>query len=119
YEQARVRIAAFIGAELPEEIIYTRNTTESINLVASSWGRKFLKAGDLVLLTEMEHHSNIVPWQILAETIGIKIQYIPITEDYLFDTDAYRSMLALGPKLVAFTHMSNMLGTINPAKEII
>jgi len=119
YEQARVRIAAFIGAELPEEIIYTRNTTESINLVAISWVRKFLKAGDLVLLTEMEHHSNIVPWQILAETIGIKIQYIPITEDYLFDTDAYRSMLALGPKLVAFTHMSNMLGTINPAKEII
>lgn len=119
YEQARERIAAFIGADLPEEIIYTRNTTESINLVANSWGRKFLKAGDLVLLTEMEHHSNMVPWQILAEITGIQIQYVPITEEYLLDMDAYRSMLAYGPKMVAFTHMSNMLGTINPAKEIV
>jgi cysteine desulfurase/selenocysteine lyase len=119
YESARQRIAAFIGAKTPEEVIYTRNATESINLVMYSWGRKFLNPGDLVLLTEMEHHSNIVPWQMLAAERGVALKYVPITADFLFDMDAYRALLERGPKLVAFTQMSNVLGTITPAKEII
>ncbi|RPJ52111.1 MAG: cysteine desulfurase [Chloroflexi bacterium] len=119
YENARQRIAAFIGAKIPEEIVFTRNTTESINLVMYTWARKNLQPGDVVLLTEMEHHSNIVPWQILAAERGIVLKYIPITADFLFDLEAYRELLKLGPKLVAFTHMSNMLGTITPAKEIV
>jgi cysteine desulfurase/selenocysteine lyase len=119
YEGARERLAAFIGAGSPEEVIFTRNTTESINLVAYTWGRKFLQAGDVVLLTEMEHHSNIVPWHILAAEKGIQLKFIPITPDFLFDMDAYQDLLQLEPKLVAFTHMSNVLGTITPAQEII
>ena len=119
YESARQRIAAFVGAKLPEEIVYTRNTTESINLVMYTWGRRFLNPGDVVLLTEMEHHSNIIPWQILAAERGIVLKYIPITPGFLFDLDAYRELLKLSPKLVAFTYMSNVLGTITPAKEII
>lgn len=119
YEGARERIAAFIGAGAPEELIYTRNTTESINLVALSWGRKNLKAGDVILLTEMEHHSNIVPWQILAAEKDLQILWIPLTDDFRVDMDAYRALLKRQPKLVAFTHMSNMLGTITPAKEMI
>ncbi len=119
YESARQRIAAFVGAKLSEEIVYTRNTTESINLVMYTWGRKFLNPGDVVLLTEMEHHSNIIPWQILAAERGIVLKFIPITPDFLLDMDAYRELLKLGPKLVAFTYMSNVLGTITPAKEII
>ena len=119
YESARERVAAFIGARHPEELIFTRNTTESLNLVAYTWGRKFLKPGDVILLTEMEHHSNIVPWQILAAEREINLKYIPINEDYLLDMGAYRKLLELGPKLVSFTHMSNVLGTINPAKEIV
>ena len=119
YEAARQRVADFIGAREAEEIIYTRNTTESINLVMYTWARKNLKAGDVVLLTEMEHHSNIVPWQILAAERDIVIKFVPITPDYLLDMDAYRDLLNLKPKLVAFTHMSNVLGTITPAKEII
>lgn len=119
YESARQRIAAFVGAGAPEEIIYTRNASEAINLVMYSWGRKFLNPGDLVLLTEMEHHSNIVPWQMLAAELGIVVKYIPISADFLFDMEAYRVLLGQGPKLVAFTQMSNVLGTITPAKEII
>ena len=119
YESARVRIAEFIGAKGHEELIFTRNATEAINLVAFTWGRKNLKAGDIVLLTEMEHHSNIVPWQILAAEMGVVIKFIPITGDFLLDMDAYRELLKLGPKIVSFCHMSNMLGTITPAKEII
>jgi cysteine desulfurase/selenocysteine lyase len=119
YEGARERLAAFIGAGSPEEVIFTRNTTESINLVAYTWGRKFLQAGDVVLLTEMEHHSNIVPWHILAAEKGIQLKFIPITPDFLFDMDAYQDLLQLEPKLVAFTHMSNVLGPITPAQEII
>jgi cysteine desulfurase / selenocysteine lyase len=119
YEGARQRIAAFVGASATEEIIYTRSATEAINLVAFSWGRTFLKPGDLILLTEMEHHSNIVPWQMLAAERDLRIQYIPFTPDFLLDMEAYRQLLAQGPKMVAFTHMSNMLGTITPAKEII
>lgn len=119
YEGARERIAAFIGAAHPEEVIYTRNTTESINLVAYSWARAFLKPGDLVILTEMEHHSNLVPWQILAAERGVRLEFVPVTGDFLFDMDAYARLLEQEPKLVSFTHMSNMLGTITPAKEIV
>jgi cysteine desulfurase/selenocysteine lyase len=119
YEQARVRIARFINAPSAQQVIYTRNTTESINLVAYTWARANLKAGDLVILTEMEHHSNLVPWHMLQAERGVELEFIPVTEDGLLDLDTYRSLLSRGPKLVSFTHMSNVLGTINPAAEII
>jgi cysteine desulfurase/selenocysteine lyase len=119
YEQARVKIAKFINAPSAHQIIYTRNTTESINLVAYSWARANLNAGDLVILTEMEHHSNLVPWQILESERGIELDFIPVTEEGLLDLDAYKALLARSPKLISFTHMSNVLGTINPAAEII
>ncbi|NOH02336.1 MAG: cysteine desulfurase [Chloroflexi bacterium] len=119
YENAREKIAAFVHAASPREIIYTRNTTESINLVAYAWARANLKAGDLVILTEMEHHSNLVPWHMLQMERGIELEFIPVTEDGLLDLDAYKALLNRTPKLVSFTHMSNVLGTINPAAEII
>jgi cysteine desulfurase/selenocysteine lyase len=119
YEEARVKIARFINAPSAHQVIYTRNTTESINLVAYSWARANLKSGDLVILTEMEHHSNLVPWQILQADRGIELGFIPVTEDGLLDLDEYKTLLSRGPKLVSFTHMSNVLGTINPAAEII
>ena len=119
YEAARERVAEFIHAPSPRQIIFTRNATESINLVAYSWGRANLKPGDLVLLTEMEHHSNLVPWHILAAEKEIRLEFIPVTAEGLLDLDAFRSLLTLGPKLVSFTHMSNVLGTINPAEEIV
>jgi cysteine desulfurase/selenocysteine lyase len=119
YENAREKIARFINAPSARQVIYTRNTTESINLIAYSWARANLKAGDLVILTEMEHHSNLVPWHMLAAERGIELDFIPVTADGLLDLDAYRLLLARGPKLVSFTHMSNVLGTVNPAAEII
>jgi len=119
YEQARVRIAKFINASSAHQIVYTRNTTEAINLVAYSWAHANLGAGDLVILTEMEHHSNLVPWQILQAERGFELDFIPVTEDGLLDLDAYKSLLSRRPKLVSFAHMSNVLGTINPAAEII
>ena len=119
YEGARERIAKFINAFSAREIIYTRNTTESINLVAYSWARANLKAGDLVVLTEMEHHSNLVPWHMLQAERGIELDFIPVTEEGLLDLEAYKTLLNRTPKLVSFTHMSNVLGTINPAAEII
>lgn len=119
YEEAREKIARFINAPSARQIIYTRNTTEAINLVAYTWARANLKAGDLVILTEMEHHSNLVPWQMLQAERGIELDFIPVTEDGLLDLDSLPSLLARTPKLVAFTHMSNVLGTINPAAEII
>ncbi|GAB4522381.1 MAG: cysteine desulfurase [Anaerolineales bacterium] len=120
YEGARVKIAHFIGAADAREVVYTRNTTESINLVAQTWGRRNLQAGDAILLTEMEHHSNLVPWQILAAEKGLRLEFIPVTEDGLLDLETgFALMESLRPKLVAFTHMSNVLGTINPAVEII
>ncbi len=119
YEGARERIAKFINASSAREIIYTRNTTESINLVAYSWARANLKAGDLVVLTEMEHHSNLVPWHMLQAERGIELDFIPVTEEGLLDLEAYKTLLNRTPKLVSFTHMSNVLGTINPAAEII
>jgi cysteine desulfurase/selenocysteine lyase len=119
YEEAREKIARFINAPSARQIIYTRNTTEAINLVAYSWARANLKAGDLVILTEMEHHSNLVPWQMLQAERGIELDFIPVTEAGLLDLDAYQTLLTRTPKLVAFTHMSNVLGTINPAADII
>jgi cysteine desulfurase/selenocysteine lyase len=119
YEQARVKIAKFINAPSAHQVIYTRNTTESINLVAYSWARANLKSGDLVILTEMEHHSNLVPWHMLQAERGIELDFIPVTAEGLLDLDAYRSLLSRSPKLVSFTHMSNVLGTINPAAEMI
>jgi cysteine desulfurase/selenocysteine lyase len=119
YEGARERIAKFINAASARQIIYTRNTTESINLVAYSWARANLKQGDLVILTEMEHHSNLVPWHMLQAERGIELEFIPVTEDGLLDLETYKSFLSRRPKLVSFTHMSNVLGTINPAAEII
>ena len=119
YEGARDKVARFINAGSSHEIIYTRNTTEAINLVAFSWGRKNLRRGDVVILTEMEHHSNLVPWQILVQEIGIQLEFIPVTENGLLDLGAFRELLNLQPKMVSFMHMSNVLGTINPAKEII
>jgi len=119
YEEARVRIAKFINAPWAKQVIYTRNATESINLVAYTWARANLKAGDLVILTEMEHHSNLVPWHMLHAERGIELDFIPVTESGLLDLDAYKTLLTRNPKLVSFTHMSNVLGTINPADEII
>jgi len=119
YEQARLRVANFIHAESPDEIVFTRNTTESINLVAHSWGRQNLKAGDLVILTEMEHHSNLVPWQQLASEKGIILEFIPFSEDGLLNLEIYESLLTRSPKLVSFSGMSNVLGTINPIVEIV
>jgi len=119
YEDAREKIAKFINAPSAKQIIYTRNTTESINLVAYTWARANLKAGDLVVLTEMEHHSNLVPWLMLQAERGIELDFISVTEDGLLDLDSYKTLLSRTPKLVAFTHMSNVLGTINPALDII
>ncbi len=119
YEEARGRIAEFIGAPSPKQIIFTRNATESINLVAFSWGRANLYPGDLIILTEMEHHSNLVPWQILASERDLRLEFIPVTPDGLLDLEVFEELLELKPRLVGFTHMSNVLGTINPAKEII
>ena len=119
YESARQRVADFIGSPSARQVIFTRNTTESINLVALAWGRANLKAGDVIILTEMEHHSNLVPWQMLAAELGLRLEFIPVTPNGLLDLDAYRGLLALGPRLVSFTHMSNVLGTINPASDII
>lgn len=119
YEEARVKIARFINAPSPRQVIYTRNATESINLVALTWGRAFLQEGDLVILTEMEHHSNLVPWQMLAAEKSLRLEFIEVTEDGTLDLGGYRTLLEQQPRLVAFTHMSNVLGTINPAKEII
>lgn len=119
YEFSREKIAKFIHAKNPREIIFTRNTTESINLVSQTWGRKNLQAGDLIILTEMEHHSNLVPWQMLAEEKNLNLDFIPVTESGELDLSIYDQLLEKNPKLVAFTHMSNVLGTINPVKEMI
>jgi len=119
YEAARERIAAFIGAAEPAEVVFTRNTTESINLVSNAWGRANLKPGDRIVLTEMEHHSNLVPWQIIAAQTGAVIEYISVTETGELELESYHRLLARSPKIVAFTHMSNVVGTINPAREII
>ncbi len=120
YEGARDKVRAFINAASRREIIFTRNTTESINLVAGSWGRANLGPGDVVVLSEMEHHSNIVPWQILAQERGFTIRYIPITGTGELDLDVYARLLRDEPvRLVSVMHISNVLGTVNPVAEII
>ncbi len=119
YEDARKKAADFIGASSTEEVIFTRNTTESINLVMYAWGRKYLKEGDEILLTLMEHHSDIVPWIILSREKKIKIKYIPVTEDGHLDLSALSMLITHRTKLVCVTHMSNVFGTINPVREIV
>lgn len=119
YEGARKKVARFINARHSREVIYTRNATEAINLVAFTWGRKFLQRGDLVIMTEMEHHSNLVPWHMLAEEKGLRLEFVPVTDGGLLDMPVYHQLLEQKPRLVAFLHMSNVLGTINPAKEMI
>jgi cysteine desulfurase/selenocysteine lyase len=119
YEAARTRAAKFINARSAEEIIFTRGTTEGINLVASSWGAKNLKANDIILLTEMEHHSNLVPWQLLAQRTGAKLAYLPVTGDEgLLDLSKLDSLLTKQVKLFAMVHISNSLGTVNPVADL-
>jgi len=118
-EKARVKVARFINARRSKQVIFTRNTTESINLIAYSWGSANISQGDLIVLTEMEHHSNLVPWQLLAERTGARLEFIPVTDDGLLRLDIYAQLLQQQPKLVAFTHMSNVLGTINPVQQMI
>ena len=118
YENARLHVARFINAN-PKEVIFTRNTTESLNLVAYSWGRANLKPGNEVLITEMEHHSNIVPWQLVCEMTGATLRYVPITSSGELDEDALEQLLTERTKVFAFTAMSNVLGTINPVAELV
>jgi cysteine desulfurase/selenocysteine lyase len=119
YEDTRRKVAQFINARRPRECVFVRNTTEAINLVARSWGGANLKEGDLVVFTEMEHHSNIVPWQMIAEEKGARLDFIRITPDGELDLDSFDALMAQGPKLVAMTHVSNSLGTVNPIRELI
>ncbi len=118
FEGARERIARFIGAPTAETI-FAKNVTEAINLVAYSWGRRNLNAGDLIVLTPMEHHANVVPWQQLALEVGARLAYVELTEDGRLDLDSLDGLLARGPKLVAVAHVSNVLGTLNPVEEIV
>lgn len=118
FEAARKRAAQFLNAAAPEEIVFTRGTTEGINLVATGWGLRHLRAGDRILLTEMEHHSNLVPWQLLAGRTGAKLSFVPVTGDEgLLDLDCLDKLLD-GARIFAFTHISNTLGTVNPVEEL-
>jgi cysteine desulfurase/selenocysteine lyase len=117
YEQARRRVAEYIGAS-ENEIVFTRGTTESINLVAQAWGGKNLGAGDLILLTEMEHHSNLVPWQLIAERTGASLRFVPVREDGTLALEDLDALLEKNVKIFAFTHVSNSLGTINPVEKL-
>ncbi|HEX2467831.1 MAG TPA: cysteine desulfurase [Solirubrobacterales bacterium] len=118
YEGARATVGDHIGASDRRELIFVRNATEAINLVARSWGAANIGAGDRIVLTEMEHHSNIVPWQLLAEAVGAEIDWAPITDEGLLDTDGLARLLERGPTLVCVAHVSNVLGTLNPLSEI-
>ncbi len=118
FEAVRKMVAGFIGAESDKEIVFTRNATESINLVAQSWGREFLEKGDEVILSEMEHHANIVPWQLLRDQIGVVIKVVPVLDDGTLDLDAFERMLTPQTKLVSVVHVSNALGTVNDVKKI-
>lgn len=119
YESARERVASFIRAPDHHGVVFTRNTTEAINLVALSWGRSQIAAGDRIVVTLMEHHSNLVPWQQLAAERGAELAYVPLTDGGHLDLDALDELVAPPTKLVAFTHISNVLGTVNPAAEIV
>jgi cysteine desulfurase/selenocysteine lyase len=119
FEAVRARVARFIGAGSANEIIFTRNSTEGINLVAQSWGRTHLKAGDEILLTAMEHHANIVPWQLLCAQVGCVIKVIPVTADGRLDFPAFEKLLSKKTKLIGVVHVSNALGTVNPVEAVI
>ena len=119
YEGARASTARFINAPDSHEIVFTRNATEAINLVAYSWGRRNIGRGDQIVLTEMEHHANLVPWQLLVQEQDGDLEFIPITDDGILRLDVFEVLLRLKPKLVAFTHVSNTLGTINPVREMV
>ncbi len=119
YDRARERVRGFLNAAHVEEIVFTRGTTEAINLVAASWGRNNLKPGDEILLSGMEHHSNIVPWQLVAEQTGAVIRVIPVTDDGELDMPAYAQLLNERTRFVGVCHVSNALGTVNPVQEII
>lgn len=121
YEAARARVARFINAASPAEIVFTRGTTESVNLIAQSWATANLRRGDVILLTEMEHHSNMVPWQVAAERAGATVRYVPVVGDnaeHGLDLDALDRLLTPEVKLFAFTHISNTLGVVNPVAEL-
>jgi cysteine desulfurase / selenocysteine lyase len=118
YEGARATVADHLGAGDRREVVFVRNATEAINLVARAWGDANLGAGDRIVLTEMEHHSNLIPWQQLAERAGAEIDWVPVDGEGLLDLDAYAALLERGPKLVAVAHVSNVLGTENPLAEI-
>ena len=118
YEGARATVADHIGAADRREVIFVRNATEAINLVARAWGDANVGAGDRIVLTEMEHHSNIVPWQLLAEATGAEIDWVPVTDGGELDLPALAKLLERGPKLVAVSHLSNVLGTENDLPEI-
>jgi cysteine desulfurase/selenocysteine lyase len=119
YEDVRAKVAAFINAPHASEVVFTRNTTEAINLVAAAWGRKFLRPDDVIVVTEMEHHSNLVPWQLAAAATGARLRAIPFLPDGTLDMDAARRLITAGTvRLVAAVHMSNVLGTINPVAEL-
>ena len=117
YEEARETIRHFINARHSNEVIFTRGTTESINLVAASFGDTFLQKNDEVIISTMEHHSNIVPWQLLAERIGIKLRVIPLTADAALDKESYTTLFNEHTRLVSITHTSNVMGVTNPVKE--
>lgn len=119
YQKTREKAQKFLHAATPQEIIFTRGTTESINLVAYSFGKKFIKPKDEILITEMEHHSNIVPWQMLCEERGAHLKVVPFNDQGVLDLESYRRLLSPRTKLVACAHVSNVLGTVNPLKEII
>lgn len=119
YEGARDKVAQFLNAGRREEVIFTRNTTEAINLAAASWGGAFLKAGDEIILTELEHHANIVPWYFLKEQKGVVLKVVPVLKNGALDMAAYDAMLSKKTKLVSVTHMSNALGTVNPVAEMV
>lgn len=118
YEEARGKVARFIGARSPHEIVFVRNTTEAINLAALTWARANLRPGDEIVLTEAEHHSNLVPWQLVAGQTGAKIRAIPITDQGTLDIEVARQVIGERTRIVAVAHMSNVLGTINPVKEL-
>ncbi len=117
YEGARARVSSFIGSPSPQQVVFTRGTTTAINMVASGWGMEHLSEGDRIIVSEIEHHSNLVPWQMVAKRTGATLDHIPMTEDFRLDFDAYESMMGPDVKMVAITGMSNVLGTIPPVRK--
>ncbi len=117
YESARIRLAGFLNAR-PEQVVLTRGTTTGLNMVASGWGGTHLREGDRILLTHMEHHANLIPWQMVAKRTGAVLDFIPITSEFTLDLDAYRMLLEKNPKIVSFTGMSNVLGTVPPVTDM-